>query len=701
MRVQKEEQEIDKATLAGLIRNEKAPNKQDLRWLKLARFGSLQTDKGSFRHDKNVLNVSGVEADYDDEIISFDDAVSKLEAANIDCIIYTSPSHTLEKPHWRVLAPLSTYYRPHERARFVARLNGLFGGVFAGESFTISQSYYFGYVVNGSGDPPAQHRVEIVDGEFVDLLDELDAGAIGKSGKQKTGDGGGSDYIGLDEHFNNILTGKVLHPSVVAIAGKMALRKVPRETCIEMVKAAFDNCPDDRYHVPRERWPECRQAIDDIYDKEEQKAEEEARPKELPPDVVAEDFFAFLPKHQYLHITTQTLWPLATINSRLGKIDGVKAGRYLDKFRAVSQMIWAPGHDMVVRNKHLIEGGWIEKLGAIVFNQYRQPPLLDGDPERAGPWLDLVKHLYPVALEHEHILDVLAFKLQHPDLKINHALVLGGGMRIGKDTLLLPFKRALGSWNCVEARPTTIMGPHNGYMRSVLLLINEARDLGDVKKHQFYDHMKEIIVSPPETVLVNDKYEKHVHVANVLLVIMTTNYRTDGLYLPPGDGRHFVAWSDVEKESYPEDYFPKIYRWLLQGGGIAHVAAYLRARNVGNFDPGRPPPQTEVFREIIEASTPSETFWIEGILAEMNRPAALIIPSIIARADAEQADWLRKNPTRVPHRLNDCGYVRVAKPGTQNGRWQVGGKPQNIYARKDLAAKDRLASATRLEAGHA
>ena len=74
---------------------------------------------------------------------------------------------------------------------------------------------------------------------------------------------------------------------------------------------------------------------------------------------------------------------------------------------------------------------------------------------------------------------MLAFKLQHPEIKINHAIVLGGGMRIGKDTMLVPFKRALGSWNCYEARPTTIMGNFNPYMRSVLLMINETHDLGD------------------------------------------------------------------------------------------------------------------------------------------------------------------------------------------------------------------------------
>ena len=690
------EREINKAELADLVRTHHASSKDQLHWVKLARFGTNATSKGSLRHDANMINITGVEVDYDGEEMSFEDARLILEEAGVDCIIYTSPSHTPEKPRWRVLAPLSRPHRPHERAKFVARINGLFGGIFDGASFTMSQSYYFGYVVNGAGAVSA-HRVETVDGDCVDELDSLDETAIGK-GKKKSNGGGDyrAEFVELEEHFGNILSGKSLHPSVTAIAGKMALRKTARETCIELVKSLFDSCPDPRYHDPKERWPECRQAIDDIYDKEEKKAEEAARPKDLPPDIVLDDFYAYLPKHWYLYVPTQTLWPPATINSRLAKVDGIKATRHLDKSRAVSQMIWAPGHGCIVYNKHLIEGGWIEKPGAIVFNQYRQPPELRGDPALAGPWLDLLKRLYPNAFEHEHLLDALAFKLQHPDVKINHALVLGGGMRIGKDTLLLPFKRALGSWNCVEARPTTIMSAFNGYMRSVLLVINEARDLGDVKKHQFYDHMKDVIVTPPETVLVNEKHEKGVHVANVCLVVMTTNHRTDSLYLPPGDGRHFVVWSDVEKESYEEDFFTRHYRWLREGG-VGHVAAFLRARDVSGFDPGRPPPLTEVFHEIVEQSTPTEVYWLDGILDGMGRPDVLIIPNLITHADGDQAEWLRKNPKAVPHRLNDCGYVRVAKPGSENGRWMIAGKRQNVYGRKDLSTKDRVAAVVRWE----
>jgi hypothetical protein len=118
---------------------------------------------------------------------------------------------------------------------------------------------------------------------------------------------------------------------------------------------------------------------------------------------------------------------------------------------------------------------------------------------------------------------------------------------------------------------------------------------------------------------------------------------------------------------------------------------------VSGFDPGRPPPLTEVFHEIVEQSTPTEVYWLDGILDGMGRPYVLIIPNLITHADGDQAEWLRKNPKAVPHRLNDCGYVRVAKPGSENGRWMIAGKRQNVYGRKDLSTKDRVAAVVRWE----
>jgi hypothetical protein len=170
----KTEEELSLQQLAPRILASNAPVKKQLPWLKLARFGNVRTEKNSLRHNPNVLAISGIEADYDTEIMSVDEACAVLANARLAAMVYTSPSHTEDAPRWRVLCPFSAEYPPADRVRFLSRLNGVFQGALARESFVLSQSYYFG---SENGNP--SHRVELVDGDYLDLRPDLDENAIG------------------------------------------------------------------------------------------------------------------------------------------------------------------------------------------------------------------------------------------------------------------------------------------------------------------------------------------------------------------------------------------------------------------------------------------------------------------------------------------------------------------------------------------
>ncbi|MFN3992961.1 MAG: VapE domain-containing protein [Tabrizicola flagellatus] len=134
-----------------------ARDKAALPLVKLATFGDARTDKGSLRHDANLLRVSGVEGDYDAGAVSPRQAAERLRRAGIASLIYTTPSHTAQAPRWRVLAPLARQVEPAEREALCARLNGALGGILATESFTPSQSYYFGGLAER---PPESFLVE-------------------------------------------------------------------------------------------------------------------------------------------------------------------------------------------------------------------------------------------------------------------------------------------------------------------------------------------------------------------------------------------------------------------------------------------------------------------------------------------------------------------------------------------------------------
>ena len=123
-------------------------------------------------------------------------------------------------------------------------------------------------------------------------------------------------------------------------------------------------------------------------------------------------------------------------------------------------MTWAPGEEQIIHDRLVADGGWIAHPGCTVFNLYR-PPVIAPSTEDPSPWLDHVRAIYPD--EFDHIVGWCAHRVQRPQEKINHALVLGGQQGIGKDTILEPVKSAVGPWNFAEVSPTQVIGRFNGH----------------------------------------------------------------------------------------------------------------------------------------------------------------------------------------------------------------------------------------------
>ena len=194
-------------------------------------------------------------------------------------------------------------------------------------------------------------------------------------------------------------------------------------------------------------------------------------------------------------------------------------------------MTWAPGLPQLIRDRLVSDGGWTERQGVTVLNLYRPPRPVQGDPAEAELWIDHIQTIYPD--EGDHIIKWLAHRVQRPQEKINHGLVLGGVPGIGKDTLLEPVKHAVGAWNFKEASPKQVLGRFNGFLKSVVLRISEAKDMGEFDRFTFYDHMKTLLAAPPDVLRVDEKNLREHDVFNVTGPIMTTNHRTDGVYLPP------------------------------------------------------------------------------------------------------------------------------------------------------------------------
>jgi hypothetical protein len=312
--------------------------------------------------------------------------------------------------------------------------------------------------------------------------------------------------------------------------------------------------------------------------------------------VKIDHFRAYMPLHSYIFTPIGEMWPASSVNARLppvkvGNSNAMPASKWLDKNRPVEQMTWAPGEPMLIPDRLVANSGWIDHGGATCFNLYRPPvPQSGGEANKAGPWLDHIRKVFPD--DAEHVIKWFAHRVQRPHEKINHALVFGGAQGIGKDTILEPLKRAIGPWNFEEASPQQMLGRFNGFLKSVILRVSEARDLGNVDRFQFYDHMKAYTASPPDVLRVDEKHLREHYVFNCCGVIITTNHKTDGIYLPADDRRHFVAWSDCVKDDFPPAYWNGLWGWY-EVGGYAHVAAYLLGLDISSFVTGTTIPPSQ------------------------------------------------------------------------------------------------------------
>jgi hypothetical protein len=365
--------------------------------------------------------------------------------------------------------------------------------------------------------------------------------------------------------------------------------------------------------------------------------------------------------------------------------------------------VWAPGQPMTIPGRVLSDGGWIEHEGVTCFNLYRPPLLKKGNATKAGRWAAHVETVYP--MDAPHIIRWLAHRVQHPEDKLNHALVLGGEQGIGKDSLLEPVKRAVGAWNFAEPSPKQLMGVFNSFGRSVILRISEARDLGDVDRYTFYEHLKIYCAAPPDVLRLNEKHLREYNILNCCGVVITTNHLTDGIYLPADDRRHFVAWSMLTKDDFTEDYWNELWGFY-DAGGDRHVAAYLADLDLKDFNPKAPPPKTEAFWTIVNAGRAPEDAELATIFELLGNPDAVTLRQLAATAagtnsvEDDFVDWLkdRKNRRTILYRLEACGYMPIRNPDADDKLWKIGGRRVAVYARATLSFSSQVSAARKLAA---
>lgn len=336
-----------------------------------------------------------------------------------------------------------------------------------------------------------------------------------------------------------------------------------------------------------------------------------------------------------------------------------------------------------------------EENGIIYGNMWSNRGEISGTEGDVTPWLN---HFDVMGWgEHrDHILKWLAFTLMHPDIKINHMLVLGSREGGGKDFLLAPLVAAMRE-NCKTILGDELASNFNDFLMATKLLCINETELADRREAlALSNKLKPLAAAPPEKLRVNVKNVSPVEVRNIVNATMTTNSQTP-LRLGGMSRRFFAVWSEInvrdeDGETRPEwrKYWREMWEWM-NNGGLEHCIWYLRNRvDLSNFNAGEPPPATEWMKEITnESKSPMETTVDAFIKARIGAFDADLLTT------AEMVQTLRAGPLIAPELMEaDVSFFTPKRVGMilkkmdsavqlRARQWQHGNQESRVWAVRD------------------
>ncbi len=248
-----------------------------------------------------------------------------------------------------------------------------------------------------------------------------------------------------------------------------------------------------------------------------------------------------------------------------------------------------------------------EQDGIVFGNTWKEDEQAYGTPGDPSPWLAHWDSLGWTE-NRKHMLQWMAFTLRHPEIKINHMMILGSREGCGKDFLLYPLMKAMGR-NGTTIDGLELKEKFNDYLLGTKYLhINESELDDHHEATAISNRLKPLAAAPPETLRVNPKGVKAIQIRNIVNSTMTTNSKTP-VKLNGPSRRFYAVWSDLNTRGSDgqmlgewQNYWQDMWSWM-KGVGSEHCIDYLMNQvDLSDFNPGAPPQVTEFLQDIQQSS---------------------------------------------------------------------------------------------------
>ena len=347
----------------------------------------------------------------------------------------------------------------------------------------------------------------------------------------------------------------------------------------------------------------------------------------------------------------------------------------------VAGMTYAPGWGSLIARDGLATCN--------VWKDARQKGV-EGD---CTPWLNHLARLMPDEKMRNHVLNVLAFKYQRPNVKINHGLMLAGVPGCGKDSLFAPFLWAIGGVdhsNIVTMRNEEIQSGQlfNYCAEAEVMIVNELRIASHHSSRLVENFLKPMLAAPPEFLSVNKKHEHPYMSVNRMLVLAFSNEKRP-IALPSNDRRWFVHWTDAPRMTEAE---AEILWTFYDNGGREAVTHLFATRDVSRFNPTAPPMMTPSKRAILVApehdteailtamARERSGAFAHGIMASpwshmcrmierdlLTRGIAAMVPEQVLQSAIQAAGWLPRGAVAAQGMSRRIVWLHPTASGVEMG----------------------------------
>ena len=377
----------------------------------------------------------------------------------------------------------------------------------------------------------------------------------------------------------------------------------------------------------------------------------------------------------------------------------VSASYYFDErrqeygARALVGVTYAAGEDVLVARDGLVYGNrWVNMRPDMSGSD----KIKDRDIAR---WVEHCRLLVPEADELEHVFNVMAHKVQHPNVKINHAVLHGGDEGCGKDSMWAPFLWAIGgehqhNRSIIENKGLDSQWGYN--LEAEVVILNELKEPEAKERRALANRLKPMIAAPPETLTVNRKGLHPYEMLNRLQVIAFTNDPLP-ITIPSQDRRWFCVWSRAPRMD--PDEAMDLWRWY-KSGGFEKIAAWLWQRDVAAFNPAAAPPITEWKLNMVEHGlSVAESFLVEM----MQKRVGPFLPGVVAGPFHKLCDTIAAGHvpagTKVPqaallHAFKEAGWVDCGR--IASGEYST---KKHIFAAPEIAQANNKSVLRRMVEG--